>query len=108
MASDGEPGSRSTGSTSRSTRTRPADEPGTVAKFTVTVPAGTKAARFATFTSDHQLGTELDMYVYKDGNLVAQAPAAGPTERVTVPEAGTYEIYIAAVRAAAGRRPRTT
>ena len=60
----------------------------------MTVPAGTKAARFATFSSDHQLGTELDLYVYKDGNLVAQAPGGWADRAVTVTQPGTYEIFI--------------
>ena len=71
----------------------PAADPGT-AHFTVTVPAGTKAARFATFSADHQLGTELDLFVYKDGNLVGQAPGAFADRAVTVTEPGTYEIFI--------------
>jgi hypothetical protein len=71
----------------------PAADPGT-GHFTVTVPAGTKVARFATFTADHQLGTELDLYVYKDGNLVGQAPGAWADRAVTVTEPGTYEIFI--------------
>jgi len=71
----------------------PAADPGT-GHFTVTVPAGTKAARFATFTSDHQLGTELDLFVYKDGVLVEQAPGAWADRAVTVTEPGTYEIFI--------------
>jgi hypothetical protein len=71
----------------------PAERPGT-AHFTVTVPAGTKAARFATFSSDHQVGTELDLFVYKNGVLVKQAPGAWADRAVTVTEPGTYEIYV--------------
>jgi hypothetical protein len=71
----------------------PAADPGT-AHFTVNVPAGTKTARFATFTSEHLLGTELDLFVYKDGVLVGQAPGAWAERAVTVTESGTYEIFI--------------
>jgi hypothetical protein len=71
----------------------PEDAPG-VAHFTVTVPAGTKLARFATFTSEHLLGTELDLFVYRGGTLVGSAPGAWAERAVTVSEPGTYDIFI--------------
>ena len=76
----------------------PADpqESPTVAKFTVTVPAGSKVARFSTFDADYTPGTDLDMYVYQGGtaNPVATSTGGSAEEGVTVSAAGTYDIYL--------------
>jgi hypothetical protein len=71
----------------------PAENPA-VGKFTVNVPAGSKVARFATFDSDYPSGTDLDMYVYKDGVLVGTSGGGSAEESVTVTAAGSYDIYI--------------
>jgi subtilisin family serine protease len=66
----------------------------------VTVPAGTKLARFSTFGSDYAPGTDIDLYAYSedgDGNLVAQVgQSAGNTadETITVTDPGTYAVFV--------------
>jgi hypothetical protein len=67
-----------------------------VGKVTVTVPAGSPMARFATFDADYPAGTDLDLYVYKAGTNALVGSSTGPTaeESVTVTAAGTYDIYI--------------
>ncbi|WP_249714564.1 S8 family peptidase [Rhizomonospora bruguierae] len=65
-----------------------------VGKVTVTVPAGTKVARFATFDADYGAGTDLDLYVYRSGQLVALSGSGTAEESVTLTAAGTYEVYV--------------
>ncbi|MEU4192292.1 S8 family peptidase [Kribbella sp. NPDC026611] len=67
------------------------------AKFTVTVPAGTKLARFATFDSDVQAGTDLDLFVYTAGTNTLVGSSSGSTaqERVDLANpAGSYDVYV--------------
>ncbi|MFB9234900.1 S8 family peptidase [Plantactinospora siamensis] len=68
-------------------------------RFDLTVPAGTKVARFATLDADYAAGTDLDMYVYKkaaDGSLTQAAVSAGGTaeESVTLTEPGDYAVFV--------------
>jgi subtilisin family serine protease len=65
-------------------------------KITVTVPAGTKLARFATYDSDVPANTDVDLYVYKSGTTQLVGTSAGGTseESVTLTAAGTYDIYV--------------
>jgi subtilisin family serine protease len=76
------------------------------AKFTVTVPAGTTLARFATFDSDYPAGTDLDMFVYRGGTATLLGLSAGPTAEEIVnlnnPTAGTYDVYVDLFGLAAG------
>jgi subtilisin family serine protease len=67
-----------------------------VGKVTVTVPAGTKLARFGTFAADMLPSTDIDLYVYRAGtaNLVGVSAAGGAEEAVTVSAAGTYDVYL--------------
>jgi hypothetical protein len=68
------------------------------AKFTVTVPAGTTLARFATFDSDVAAGTDLDLFVYQAGtaSLVGSSAGASAQEQVDLPDpaAGSYDVYV--------------
>jgi hypothetical protein len=82
----------------------PAEAP-TVAKFTVTVPAGTKVARFSTFDADYTPGTDLDMYVYAGGttDLIGASTGGSAEEGVTVSAAGTYDIYVVQFALPAGQ-----
>jgi subtilisin family serine protease len=73
--------------------TKPA-ESAAVGKATVTVPAGSKAARFATFDSDYPAGTDLDLFVYKDGTLVGVSAGTTAEERVTLAAPGTYDVFV--------------
>lgn len=62
--------------------------------FTLVVPAGTGLARFdldAVSNTD-----DLDLFVYKDGELVDLSASGSADERVTLhdPEAGTYTAYV--------------
>ena len=60
----------------------------------LTVPSGSKVARFATLDSDYPPGTDLDLFVYKDGTLVGASAGGSAEERVTVTEPGTYDVYV--------------
>jgi subtilisin family serine protease len=80
----------------------PAEGPA-VGKYTITVPAGTKVARFATFDKEYPSGTDLDMYVYKDGVQVGTSGSGSAEEGVTVTAAGTYEVYVTQFSLAGGR-----
>jgi hypothetical protein len=62
--------------------------------YHVTVPAGTPAARFSLDASDDT--ADLDLYVYKAGELVDLSASGAADEQVTVvhPEAGTYDVYV--------------
>lgn len=65
---------------------------------TVTVPDGSKAARFATFNADHPAGTDIDLFVYaqdEDGELTLAGSSAGGTsdETVTLGAPGTYVAF---------------
>jgi hypothetical protein len=68
-----------------------------VAKFTVTVPAGSKHLRFATFDADYPAGTDIDLHVYPAGTTTRIAVSAGDTaqERIDVAApSGTYDVYV--------------
>jgi subtilisin family serine protease len=66
------------------------------AKVTVTVPAGTKIARFATFGADYGDGADIDLYLYASGSTTLLAASAGGTaeEAITIAAPGTYDIYV--------------
>jgi hypothetical protein len=76
----------------------------TVAKVTVTVPPGSKVARFATFAADYPTGTDLDMFVYQGGTttLVGSSARGDANESVSVTAAGTYDVYVVQFSLAAG------
>jgi subtilisin family serine protease len=76
-------------------RANPAAGPA-VGKVTVTVPAGTKLARFATFAADVLPETDIDMFVYQAGtaNLVGASSGNTAEEAVTVSAAGVYDVYL--------------
>ena len=71
----------------------PAESPG-VKKISVTVPAGTTLARFATFDSELPAGTDVDLFVYRGATLVGQSAGGSAEESVTLSAAGTYDIYV--------------
>ncbi|MDG6108281.1 S8 family serine peptidase [Dactylosporangium aurantiacum] len=62
--------------------------------YQVTVPEGTKAARFDLVSDDKT--ADLDLYVYKAGTLVGLSASGSADERATLdaPAAGTYDIYV--------------
>ncbi|WP_322975135.1 S8 family serine peptidase [Peterkaempfera bronchialis] len=71
-----------------------------VAAQTVTVPAGTKALRLATFASDYPADTDVDLYLYKQsatGALTLTATSAndGSDEAIQVsdPSAGDWVLF---------------
>jgi len=68
------------------------------AKYTVTVPAGTSLARFATFDADVATGTDMDVFVYEAGtaNLVGSSTGGTAEEHVDLvsPAAGSYDVYV--------------
>ncbi|HEX9969316.1 MAG TPA: S8 family serine peptidase, partial [Acidimicrobiales bacterium] len=63
-------------------------------RYPVTVPAGAMAARFALDAVDDT--ADLDLFVYKDGELVDLSASAAADEEITflAPEPGTYEVYV--------------
>jgi subtilisin family serine protease len=69
------------------------------AMVTVTIPAGTKLARFATFAADYPANTDVDIYIYQvnGSSLVPVDQSAGGTadEAVTLtdPAPGTYAFF---------------
>ena len=67
-----------------------------VAKVTVTVPAGSRLSRFATFDADYASGTDIDLFVYNAGTTTLVGQSAGGTaeESVTGLPAGNYDIYV--------------
>nr|WP_308129484.1 S8 family peptidase [Actinoplanes polyasparticus] len=72
----------------------PAEGPA-VGKVTLTVPAGTRLARAATFDADHPAGTDLDLFAYRTGTNTLVASSGGGTaeEEINLPP-GSYDIYI--------------
>jgi subtilisin family serine protease len=71
----------------------PADDAATN-KYSVVVPAGTKLARYSLDSDDNT--ADLDLFVYKDGELVALSASGAADEQVTMlnPSAGTYDVYV--------------
>jgi subtilisin family serine protease len=66
-----------------------------VKRITVTVPAATKATRFALFNGDYPAGTDLDLYVYRGTTLVGSSAGGSSDEAVTFPAGGgTFEVYV--------------
>ncbi|MCW2503785.1 MAG: protease-associated domain protein [Actinomycetia bacterium] len=68
------------------------------AKFTVSVPAGTKLARFSTFDADYPDGSDLDIFLYKAGTATQVGKSTGGTAEeqvdVVAPAAGDYDVYV--------------
>jgi hypothetical protein len=73
----------------------PAEGPG-VKKVTVTVPAGSVHARFATYDADYPANTDIDLFAYRSGTNQAAGQSAGGTseEAINLTQAGTYDIYV--------------
>jgi hypothetical protein len=69
-----------------------------VAKFTVNTPAGTSYVRFATYASDLQPATDVDMYVYAGGTMtlagVSSTGSASEWVAIANPSATSYDVYI--------------
>lgn len=63
-------------------------------RYTVTVPAGTKAARFSLDSADDT--ADLDLFVYLDGELVDLSASGAADEQVDLiaPAAGAYDVYV--------------
>ncbi len=62
--------------------------------YHVAVPAGTAAARFSLDSSDDT--ADLDLFVYKGGELVDLSASGSADEQVTLldPDDGTYDVYV--------------
>jgi subtilisin family serine protease len=67
-----------------------------VLKTTVTIPAGTKVGRLATFDSQYPEGTDLDLFVYAPGTSTLLGASAGATaeEVINGVPPGTYDVYV--------------
>ncbi len=66
-----------------------------VSKVTVSVPAGSRYARFGTHGSDYPDGTDVDVFVYQAGTNTLVGSSAGGTaqETVNTTTAGSYDVY---------------
>jgi subtilisin family serine protease len=86
---------RLTGTQRSFSTTAPAEGPA-VLKTTVTIPAGTKLARLATFNAQYPAGTDLDLFVYGAGQTQLLKSSAGATadELIVGLEPGTYDVYL--------------
>jgi subtilisin family serine protease len=71
----------------------PAEGPA-VMKSTVDVPADTLFARTRTFASEYPAGTDLDIFVYRDGVLVGLSATSTTDEVVDLEPGGTYDVYV--------------
>jgi hypothetical protein len=71
--------------------------------FTVTVGAGATYARFSLFDKDTTPGTDLDLEVYFNGNLVGASggPTASEEVNLSNPPAGTYTVRVVGYATAA-------
>ncbi|MET7419224.1 S8 family peptidase [Dactylosporangium sp. NPDC005555] len=65
-----------------------------VFKFTTTVPPGTEFGRLATYAADHAPGTDVDLYVYQDGELVGRSDGTTADEEVALTSLGVFEVYV--------------
>jgi subtilisin family serine protease len=72
-----------------------------VMKVDFTIPAGTKLGRVATFDSDYAAGSDLDLYVYRNGALVGQSGGGTSEENVDLGP-GTYSAYVVQFATPAG------
>lgn len=66
------------------------------AKFSVTVPAGTKYLRVQSSNSDFVAGTDSDLFLYRGTTLVGKSTSGTSAEwvNVTNPVAATYDVYL--------------
>jgi subtilisin family serine protease len=66
-----------------------------VFSFEFTLPPATKLARLATYDADHAPGTDLDLYVYQNGELVGRSDGTSADEEVPLTGgSGTYQVYV--------------
>ncbi|MDQ1659022.1 MAG: hypothetical protein QOD41_4105 [Cryptosporangiaceae bacterium] len=66
------------------------------AKFTISVPAGTKLERFALFDGDHPAGSDVDLFAYRAGTKASVGASTGKSaeERIDLANAsGSYDVY---------------
>jgi hypothetical protein len=74
------------------------DSPGvapSIYSFEFTLPPTFKLGRLSTFAADHAVGTDLDLYLYKNGELVTKSD--GPTADEEIPlngGSGTYQVFV--------------
>ncbi|GIJ65868.1 peptidase S8 [Virgisporangium ochraceum] len=71
----------------------PAEGPA-VSKTTIAVPADAIVARARTFASEYPAGTDLDIYVYSDGELWGGSASSGTDEIVDLDPGATYDVYV--------------
>jgi hypothetical protein len=80
----------------------PAEGPA-VFKQTVTVPANAAFARVATLDANYPAGTDLDLYVYYNGQLAAISGGTTAEEWVDLPAGITVDVYVVQYTLAGGR-----
>lgn len=83
----------------------PAAGPAT-AKLAFHVPEGTQLARLALLGEESPDGQDIDLYVYRDGHLVASTKSSGSAESLDLTEPGDYDVYLN--QWAAGQNPSAT
>jgi subtilisin family serine protease len=74
-----------------------------VFKKTVSVPATAMAARVGTLDVQYPVGTDLDLYVYVNGQLAAISGGATAEEHIDLPPGITVDVYVVQYGLAAGR-----
>jgi subtilisin family serine protease len=89
---------RLVGSEPNFNRAAPATGPA-VGSVDVTVPAGARLARFATYNADHAAGTDIDLFVYRIGedgtlSLVGSSTKPAAQESVTLTGSGRYRVFV--------------
>ncbi|GAA3449585.1 S8 family serine peptidase [Dactylosporangium matsuzakiense] len=63
--------------------------------FEFTLPPAVKLARLATYDADVAPGTDLDLYVYQDGELVGRSDGTTSDEEVPLNGgSGTFQVYV--------------
>ena len=93
------------GSTAAFVPTAPTTGPA-VFKFGITVPSGTEVARLATYAADHAPGTDVDLYVYQNGELVDRSDGTAADEEIALTSTGVFEVYVVRFTSPAGADSR--
>jgi subtilisin family serine protease len=65
-----------------------------VGTFKLTVPAGARLGRVATYNADAPPDSDVDLYVYRDGKKVGQSAGGTADESVDVTTPGVYDVYV--------------
>ncbi|WP_433211613.1 S8 family serine peptidase [Dactylosporangium sp. CS-047395] len=94
LAASSEHAQKLIGSTAAFVPSAPGVSPA-IFSFEFTLPAATKLARLATYDADVAPGTDLDLYVYQNGELVGRSDGTSSDEEVPLTGgSGTFQVYV--------------